>query len=93
MAERIQVLDITPGRLCRAPLCGIKDPEHEGRRAKERWLRTALRKGPKARVLPTEKGVQFGYVESVPGELLADHRISARRFDVLMDRALSRRAS
>jgi GNAT superfamily N-acetyltransferase len=68
MAERIQTLEITPGNICRAPLCGIKDPEHEGRLAKERWLKTALRKGLKARVLLTEKGVQFGYVESLPGE-------------------------
>lgn len=68
MAEQIQVLDITPANLCRAPLCGIRDPEHEGRLAKERWLKTALGKGLKARVLLTEKGVQFGYVEALPGE-------------------------
>ena len=68
MAERIQVLEITPDSLCRAPLCGIRNPEHEGRRAKEGWLKTALRKGVKARVLLTEKGVQFGYAESLPGE-------------------------
>jgi GNAT superfamily N-acetyltransferase len=68
MAERIQVLEITPDSLCNAPLCGIRNPEHEGRLAKERWLKTALRKGLKARVLLTEKGIQFGYVESLPGE-------------------------
>jgi hypothetical protein len=53
MTEGIQVLEITPGNMRRAPLCGIEDPEHEGRLAKERWLTTALRKGPKARVLKT----------------------------------------
>ena len=68
MAEKIQTLQITPGNMCEAPLCGLKDLEHEGRRAKERYLKTALKKGLKARVLLTEKGIQFGYVEWLPGE-------------------------
>jgi len=68
MAERIQSLEITPANMCEVPVCGIKDRDHEGRRAKERYLKTALKKGLKARVLLTEKGVQFGYVEWLPGE-------------------------
>jgi L-amino acid N-acyltransferase YncA len=68
MAGSVQTLEITSANMHEAPLCGIKDPEHEGRRAKERWLKTALKKGLKARVLLTEKGVQFGYVEWLPGE-------------------------
>ncbi|MGD8894906.1 MAG: YoaP domain-containing protein [Acidobacteriota bacterium] len=68
MAGSVQTLEITPANMHEAPLCGIKDPEHEGRRAKQRWLKTALKNGLKARVLLTEKGVQFGYVEWLPGE-------------------------
>lgn len=68
MAPRIQTLEITRANMCEAPLCGIKDLEHEGRLAKERYLKTALKKGLRARVLLTEKGVQFGYVEWLPGE-------------------------
>ncbi len=67
-APRLRVLDVTPGNLCQAPLCGIKDPEHEGRVAKERWLKKALEKGARARVLLTDKGVQTGYAEWLPGE-------------------------
>jgi GNAT superfamily N-acetyltransferase len=68
MAGSVQTLEITSANMHEAPLCGIKDPEHEGRRAKQRWLKTALKNGLKARVLLTEKGIQFGYVEWLPGE-------------------------
>jgi GNAT superfamily N-acetyltransferase len=68
MTERTQSLEITPANMCEVPVCGIKDRDHEGRRLKERYLKTALKKGLKARVLLTEKGVQFGYVEWLPGE-------------------------
>jgi len=68
MTGQIQSLEITPANMCEVPVCGIKDRDHEGRRAKERYLKTALKKGLKARVLLTEKGVQFGYVEWLPGE-------------------------
>lgn len=68
MAERIRILDVTDANLCQAPLCGIKDPGHEGRLAKERWLKAALARGTRARVLLSEKGVQFGYAEWLPGE-------------------------
>ena len=68
MSDRVHVLDITAANMCQAPICGIKDPEHEGRLAKERWLKSALASGLKARVLLTEKGVQFGYAEWLPGK-------------------------
>jgi GNAT superfamily N-acetyltransferase len=68
MSDAFQVLDLTPDNLCRAPLCGIKDPAHEGRLAKERWMQTALRHGLRARVLLTDGGMQFGYAEWLPGE-------------------------
>jgi GNAT superfamily N-acetyltransferase len=68
MTRRIQTVDITQANMGQVPLCGIKDPGHEGRLAKEGWLRTALKKGLQARVLLTEKGIQFGYVEWLPGE-------------------------
>ena len=68
MAKALPTLDITPATMCQAPLCGIKDPAHEGRLAKERWLRTALGKGLRARTLFAPNGVQFGYAEWLPGE-------------------------
>lgn len=37
MTEQIQSLEITPANMCEVPVCGIKDREHEGRRAKERY--------------------------------------------------------
>lgn len=66
--ERIQTLDITPANMCAVPLCGIKNPEHEGRLAKERWMKAAHGTGLRARVLLTARGVQFGYGEWLPGE-------------------------
>ena len=45
MNDAFQILDVTPDNLCRAPLCGIKDPGHEGRLAKEGWMQTALQHG------------------------------------------------
>jgi GNAT superfamily N-acetyltransferase len=68
MNDAFQILDITPDNLCRAPLCGIKDSEHEGRLAKERWMSSALLHGLRARVLIGDRGVQFGYAEWLPGE-------------------------
>jgi GNAT superfamily N-acetyltransferase len=66
--DAFQILDVTPDNLCRAPLCGIKDPGHEGRLAKEGWMQTALQHGLRARVLLTDEGMQFGYAEWLPGE-------------------------
>jgi L-amino acid N-acyltransferase YncA len=68
MAGSVQTLHVTPANLCEVPLCGIRDRGHEGRQAKERWLRATARRGLKARVLLTEKGVQCGYAEWLPGE-------------------------
>jgi hypothetical protein len=66
--RQLETLDLTRANLCQAPLCGIKDPEHEGRLAKERWLEATLGKGLTARTLFTPKGMQCGYAEWLPGE-------------------------
>jgi hypothetical protein len=68
MNETIEVVDVTPGTLGKSPCCGIKDREHEGYKRKTRWLRTYFEKGLRAKVLLTEKNIQFGYIEYLPGE-------------------------
>jgi GNAT superfamily N-acetyltransferase len=68
LAAQIRVVEVTSDNLSDTPVCGIKDREHEGRQAKERWLRLGLKQGLRARVLLTEKGSQFGYAEWLPGE-------------------------
>jgi hypothetical protein len=68
MTEKIQVIDVTEDNLYESPGCGIKDTEHEGHERKTKWLKTHLKKGLKAKVLLTEKNIQFGYIEYLPGE-------------------------
>jgi len=68
MAEKIKVFEITQNNLHESPICGIKNIEHEGRIRKTNWLKTYFKKGLKAKVLLTEKNVQFGYIEYLPGE-------------------------
>jgi len=67
MAEKIKVIEITQNNLHESPICGIKNPEHEGRIRKTNWLKTYFKKGVKAKVLLTEKNIQFGYIEYLPG--------------------------
>jgi len=68
MAEKIKVIDINQKNLHESPICGIKDTEHEGRIRKTNWLKTYLKKGLKAKLLLTEKNIQFGYIEYLPGQ-------------------------
>jgi hypothetical protein len=68
MTEQIQVIDVTEGNLCESPGFGIKNTEHEGHERKTKWLKTHLKKGLKAKVLLTEKNIQFGYIEYLPGQ-------------------------
>jgi GNAT superfamily N-acetyltransferase len=68
VAEEIKVIEVTQDNLCESPRCGIKDTEHEGHERKTKWLKTYLKKGLKAKVLLTEKNIQFGYIEYIPGE-------------------------
>ncbi|MHC4310203.1 MAG: GNAT family N-acetyltransferase, partial [Planctomycetota bacterium] len=68
MAEKIQVIDINQNNFHELPICGIKDTEHEGRSRKTNWLKTYFKKGLKAKLLLTEKNMQFGYIEYLPGQ-------------------------
>ncbi|MHC4727160.1 MAG: YoaP domain-containing protein [Planctomycetota bacterium] len=68
MAEKIQVIDINQNNFHELPICGIKDTEHEGRIRKTNWLKTYFKKGLKAKLLLTEKNMQFGYIEYLPGQ-------------------------
>ena len=68
MAEKIKVIDITQKNLHESPICGIKDTGHEGRIRKTNWLKTYFKKGLKAKLLLTEKNMQFGYIEYLPGQ-------------------------
>jgi GNAT superfamily N-acetyltransferase len=68
MAEKIKVIDINQNNFQQLPICGIKDTEHEGRICKTKWLKTYFKKGAKAKLLFTEKNMQFGYIEYLPGQ-------------------------
>jgi hypothetical protein len=68
MAEKIKMIDITPKNLHESPICGLKNVEHEGRIRKANWLKTYFKKGMKAKLLLTEKNIQLGYIEYIPGQ-------------------------
>lgn len=66
--DRLRLVDVTPDRVGRLPCCGITNPKHEGLRAKNRWLKTQVGLGLRARLLLTDDGRQVGYIETIPGE-------------------------
>ena len=68
MAEKIQVFEITQNNLHESPICGLKNTEHEGRIRKTNWLKTYFKKGLNVKVLLTEKNIQTGYIEYLPGQ-------------------------
>lgn len=68
MAEKIRVIEVTQDTIYESPCCGIKNIEHEGHKRKTNWLKTYFKKGLKAKVLLTEKNIQFGYIEYLPGK-------------------------
>ena len=69
MAEaRFRVIEVQEDTLAVTPRCGIQDRAHPGYRRKGAWIRSHLKKGLRARVLLTPKGVQCGYIEYLPGE-------------------------
>lgn len=63
----IQAIDATLENLHTLPCCGIKNIQHEGHRRKTAWLKESLKKGAKAKVFLTEKDIQSGYIEYLPG--------------------------
>ena len=64
----LHAFDLTAENMCALPCCGLKNPEHEGRKAKLQWLDANLRRGVEVKVLLTEKNTQLGYVEYLPSE-------------------------
>jgi L-amino acid N-acyltransferase YncA len=50
------------------PCCGISSPDHEGRRAKNRWLAGCWKHGLRGKVLIAPDQRPCGYMEYVPGE-------------------------
>jgi len=68
MAKKMKVIDINLTNLHESPICGLKNVEHEGRIRKISWLKTYFKKGLKAKLLLTEKNIQHGYIEYLPGQ-------------------------
>jgi GNAT superfamily N-acetyltransferase len=68
MADLPVLVDLDPARLETLPCCGVKNPEHEGLRRKNCWLKSQFRNGLRAKVLLTPDKRQCGYIEYLPGE-------------------------
>ncbi|WP_321478240.1 YoaP domain-containing protein [uncultured Paludibaculum sp.] len=68
MAKPPTLVDLDAANLESLPCCGVKNPEHPGRCDKNRWLKTYLKKGLRAKVLLTADQRQVGYIEYLPGE-------------------------
>jgi len=81
MLQTPVLVDLTAANVEQYACCGAKDPAHEGRRRKIRWMKAQFKKGLRARVLLTDageggtpagggpaKGRQAGYIEYMPGE-------------------------
>jgi hypothetical protein len=62
------LVDLDQANLATLPCCGVKNPAHEGRRRKNCWLTTHLKKGLRAKVALTSGKRPCGYIESLPGE-------------------------
>jgi L-amino acid N-acyltransferase YncA len=68
MPEPPAIVDLTPENLEVMRCCGVTNPAHEGRRAKNCWFRENFKRGLRAKVLVAPDGRQCGYIEYVPGE-------------------------
>ena len=64
----MRVVEVTRDNLLQSPCCGIKNTAHEGYKRKSGWMLTYLKKGLRAKVLLTDKNVQLGYFEYIPGK-------------------------
>ena len=62
------LVDLDQANLAALPCCGVQNPAHEGRRRKNCWLSTSLKKGLRAKAALTLDNRPCGYIESVPGE-------------------------
>jgi hypothetical protein len=68
MPQMPVLVDLDQTNIESLPCCGVKRDRHEGRCAKNRWLKAYLKKGLRAKVLLTPDGRQCGYMEYLPGE-------------------------
>jgi len=63
-----QLIDVDAANFDTLPCCGIKSPDHPGRRQKHCWLQENLQFGLRARILLAPDGQPCGYIEYLPGE-------------------------
>lgn len=63
------IVDVSLANLDELRCCGISNPAHPGKIAKNLWMRRYLPRGLRAKVLVNDDGRQCGYVEYAPGEL------------------------
>lgn len=68
MTQTPILVDLDPANLETFPCCGVKNPGHEGRCDKNRWLRQQFKIGLRAKILAAPGGRQCGYIEYLPGE-------------------------
>jgi hypothetical protein len=68
MTEMPVLVDLNPASMDTLACCGVKNPVHEGRCNKNRWLKVHFQKGLRAKVLLTPDQRQCGYIEYLPGE-------------------------
>jgi hypothetical protein len=68
MTELPVLTDLDPARLEDFRCCGVKNPEHTGRRLKNCWLEKHFKLGLRTKVLLTPDGRQWGFIEYLPGE-------------------------
>jgi GNAT superfamily N-acetyltransferase len=68
MTQEPYLIDMNAAGSDKLPCCGIKDREHPGRKAKQRWLQDNAKFGIRARVLLAPDDKPCGYIEYIPGE-------------------------
>jgi hypothetical protein len=66
--QDLVLVDVGKSNLASLPCCGVKNPLHVGRVAKNCWLAGQFSKGVRAKVLLAPQMRQCGYIEYLPGE-------------------------
>ncbi|MGC4048553.1 MAG: YoaP domain-containing protein [Paludibaculum sp.] len=68
MASTPVLVELDAANLESLPCCGVTNESHGGRCDKNKWVKTYLKKGLRAKVLMGADGRQCGYIEYLPGE-------------------------
>ncbi|QOY89735.1 GNAT family N-acetyltransferase [Paludibaculum fermentans] len=68
MAQPPVLVDLDAANFESLPCCGVVNESHSGRCDKNKWLKTYLKKGLRAKVMLGANGRQCGYIEYLPGE-------------------------